>query len=117
MAKRGRPPKVKGVKMRAGFTTRDPEPVTRDPVIEKPKRIYESRAYIKEPMPIICPSCGRNTRIDGGTHPDPVRRVIHKYRTCQKCGKKLTSVRKMTQDEVDKYCGFAQSIKEFEEDN
>ena len=96
-------------------TYRDPVPDVRDPVIQAPKRKYCARAFIEEPMPVVCPECGRNTRIKDGSHTDPVRKVVHKYRECIKCGKLLTSVRKMTLSEEEKHCGYADAVRDYED--
>jgi len=110
-AKRGRPRKQ--ATPHTGFTTRDPMPKTRDPVIQKPKRDYQSRRYIPAPMPVICPRCGRNTRQTGGSYKDPVNQTIVEYRVCVKCGEKLGAGRKMAQFEIDKYCSHSEIVKEY----
>jgi len=94
--------------------TRDPVPVQRDPVIEKPKRTYESRRYIPASVPVICPECGHNTRQTGGRHIDPVNKTIVEYRTCCKCGLKMGAGRPMVAFEVAKYCSHADVVKEYD---
>lgn len=105
--------------------TRDPQPVNRDPVMELPVEginvppvavsNMKPRRYIAASMPVVCPDCGHNTRMDDGRHVDPVRRRILEYRTCVKCGALLAAGRVMTEREAEKLCTRAQAVKEYEE--
>jgi len=101
----------KTAKRTAQYKTRTPAVKARDPkpATRKPRR------YIPASMPTVCPTCGRNTRMDDGRHVDPVRQKILEYRTCIKCGEKLAAGRPMTLSEVAKLCSRADAVREYEE--
>lgn len=88
---------------------RDPVPANRDPV-----RPYVFRHYIPAPMPVVCPACGHSTRQDSGRHVDPANKKILEYRSCSKCGKKLTACRDMTPREVETLCTHADGVREYQ---
>ncbi len=98
-------------KRKATYKTRDPQPVSRDPVPEK----RAPRHYIPASMPTICPDCGHSTRMDDGRHVDPVRKTILEYRTCAHCGNLLAAGRQMTPVEEKKYCTRSEAVREYEE--
>jgi len=105
--------------------TRDPKPKTRDPAVKGrdaqaahrattrtiPRR---PRRYIPASMPTLCPDCGHGTRMADGRHVDPVRKTVLEYRTCGHCGVKLAAGRDMHPREIEKYCGYAESVEEYE---
>lgn len=108
----GRPRKTRAESQSsaADIETRDPLPTTRDPAA----KARHPRRYIPAAQPVICPDCGRNTRMDDGRHVDPVRRKILEYRTCCWCGAKLAAGRDMTAHEVDQLCSRAEAVAEYE---
>jgi hypothetical protein len=103
------------------YRTRDPQPVTRDPVPSiptpppcPPKAERKPRRYIPASMPTVCPDCGHGTRMDDGRHVDPVRKTILEYRTCAHCGALLAAGRPMTDVEKQRLCTRADAVAEYE---
>ena len=88
--------------------TREPQVTTRDP------ERYKPRHYIPASMPTICPDCGHSTRMANGRHVDPVHKHILEYRTCVKCGKRLTCGRMMTNREQEQFCDYAEGVAEYQ---
>jgi len=105
------------------ITTRDPQPVNRDPQLESDispippvaSHTLQPRFYIAASMPTVCPKCGHNTRVDQHRYIDPVRRKVVEYRQCIKCGRKLGCGRAMTKTEEEKYCTHVEAVREYQE--
>jgi len=52
--------------------------------------------------------------MDDGRHVDPVRRKLLEYRTCNGCGALIAAGRDMTPVEVQRLCGRAEAVREYE---
>ena len=114
-------------KRKEQYTTRDPEPVTRDPdygtrngvpniPTPPPPPDRKPRRYIPASMPVVCPECGGPTRMADGRHVDPVRKTVLEYRTCARCGQKLAAGRPMVAHEEAQHCrGFEGAVAEYQE--
>ena len=110
--KRGRKPKAALYETRDPvYETRDPKSISRETTAPEQRK---KRHYISAPMPLVCPTCGHNTRMADGKHTDPVRRKLLEYRTCCWCGELLAAGRDMTPREVEKYCTRAAAVAEYE---
>ena len=103
------------------YKTRDPKPTNRTPKIEQAEAVQDEpkqrspRRYIAANMPTVCPDCGHATRMSDGRHVDPVRKTILEYRTCKHCGELLAAGRPMTGREVERLCGFAGPVSDYEQ--
>jgi hypothetical protein len=103
-------------KRKAEYTTRDPQPVNRDPVLVESPPEPHSPAPRQHP-PIIrveiprCKGCGNGPWLTGGTTvPNGTSRGMLRWRTCAQCRKTHYLARPMTPEEVDRYCEPPSSI-------
>lgn len=90
------------------YTTRDPNPQSRDPIL---KAATDSAVSAINHPPIIrvpvitCKGCGGSTWLSGGTTvPNATTHEMLRWRSCAKCRMTHYFARPMTEQEIDRYC-------------
>ncbi len=91
-------------KRKARYSTRDPQPESRDPEL-LPVKTFDSIPIVRIQR-ASCPACqGTTWRSGGATHPNLPTGELFRWRRCSHCGQSQYHAVPMTESERLKYSG------------